>query len=624
VAERDVEWSLKATDNTGHATESAASGFEHLGREADKASRKVDELGDQTGQLARKMAEARVAALALAREFDKTGDAKILRDFQKANAEAAKLGRVAKTLKADVVPDGKEIQKLDGLLGKFVQFGQKAGIIAADATVDGLKGALDAVPGGGKGLLYGALVGSAVLAAPMLAAIVEGAVVAGVGAGGIAAGLVLGAKDPAVAAAYQRLGNVIMQSLQEDAKPFAQDLLSLAPKFETAFDRERPAIARIFKSLAADVGPIADRMLEALHNLMPAIEHAAMAAGPILRSIAEQLPALASDIGDLLDAFAMAGPGGAAAIGLIIFQLRGLIELLALGAKYSAPGLNFLGKLAELSGAVPKTGDRISVLSGTLDKSAHSAGLTAEQYAQLAGGLENTATQAQLLNDTFSRLFAEQMGVDQANLAVNMGLQTLTKTIKDNKKSLDESTESGAQNNQVILQQIENLQRKRDADIAAGNGTQEASQAANAAYVSQLEGLRKLLYSLGLNHAEVDKLINSYEQLAKPQTKYFTTVYRTQGTPPGASDEKTGHSRTGTNDYSGLSGWAPAQFAAGARMALAGEAGTSNMPHQPPIQVHAESSIAVMLDGAPFQAYTVRTTRAAEKRQAWRNRVGPR
>jgi len=624
VAERDVEWSLKATDNTGRATESASSGFEHLGREADKAARKVDELGDQTGQLARKMAEARVAALALAREFDKTGDAKILRDFQKANAEAAKLGRVAKTLKTDLVPDGKEIQKLDGLLGKFVQFGQKAGIIAADATVTSLKGALDAIPGGGKGLLYGALVGSAVAAAPFMAAAVSGAVTGGVAAGGITAGLILGAQDPAVAAAYQRLGTVILGNLREDAKPFAQDLLALAPKFEKAWDAERPVISRIFRNLAVDVGPLANDATKALHNLLPALEHASVAGGLVLRTIGAQLPGLASAVGHLLDAFSSAGSGGAAALGSLMYQLRGLIELLAVGARISAPGLNFLGKLAELAHLAPKTSDAVWVSADATKQAGASAAFAGQQYEELRSALGNTATQAQLLNDTFSRLFAEQMGVDQANLAVNMGLQTLTKTIKDNKKSLDESTESGAQNNQVILQQIENLQRKRDADIAAGNGTQEASQAANAAYVSQLEGLRKLLYSLGLNHAEVDKLINAYEQLAKPQTKYFTTVYRQQGAPPGTSDQSTGHSRTGTNDYSGLSGWAPAQFAAGARMALAGEAGTGSMPHQPPIQVHAESSIAVMLDGQPFQAYTVRTTRAAEKRQAWRNRVGPR
>jgi hypothetical protein len=45
MADRDAEFNLTANDRTGPAVESAADGFEHLGREADKATRKIDDLG---------------------------------------------------------------------------------------------------------------------------------------------------------------------------------------------------------------------------------------------------------------------------------------------------------------------------------------------------------------------------------------------------------------------------------------------------------------------------------------------------------------------------------------------------------------------------------------------------
>lgn len=617
MADRDAEFTLSARDRTGPAVKSAADGLEKVADKADKAQRKIDEVGDQAGQTSRKLLEARAAAAALAREFDKTGDSKVLREFQKINLEAGKLNRVFKTLTPDV-------QNPSGILGGFVKLGRKAGLIAGDAAVEGFGDAFKALgtasPAGSY--VIAGLVGAAAAAAPFIAAAVEGAVVAGVGAGGLAAGLILGARDPRVIRAYGDLGNRILGQLQEDARPFTADLLATAPKLSKAFDAEEPRIKRIFDSLATDFGPIVDDVIGAVHTLMPSIERAAIVGGQILRSLAGQLPGLAGAVGRLLDAFTASGPGAAAALGLIVFQLRGLIELVALGARGSAPLLNLLGRLVELTGVIPGVTGNTKHLYEVQQQAGQSAGLAAQQYNNLRTSMQNTADAAQALNDSIDRLFNEQMNLDQANLAVNQGLINLRQSIKDNGTSLDETSQKGLNNVGVIQQQVRNYEAAREAAIAAGNGTLEATNTANAAYVSQLEGLRKLLYSLGLNKAQVDALIDSYEQLAKPQVKTFTTVFKEVGkVPPGYSDQSTGHSRTGANDYGGLDGWAPARFNGAARAQFAQGGGGV---FQPAVQVEGNYSFTVELDGKPFTARIVRTVDAAGKRAEWRAKVGKR
>lgn len=622
MPDRDVEWSLKATDKSGPAARSAAEGMERLDDKTKKAVRSTDELGDQAGQLARKLLEARAAALGAAQAFDRTGDTKLLRDFGKINAEAQRLGRVLKTLKMGEIepPKGPE-----GFFGKVVKLARESGLIAGEVAVEGIGDAFKALPGPLKVAMVGALAGAAAFAAPIIAGAIGGSVLAGIGTAGIVGGLVLAAKDPRVVQEYQGLGQRIGLKLKDASLPFVAELLAGSGKLEQAFDRQQPRIQRIAAVLATAVGPVLTDIVRAVDNIMPSIERGARTAVPIIKSIFSYVPGIASAIGRLFDAFSAGGPGAAAALGLILLQLQGLINLLAFGARMSAPFLNFFAQLVTLGGLVHQTGGEVSQLSTIVKDSGAGAGGTALSYEQLSGSLRNTANAARQLNENFDRLFQEQMGVDQANLAVKQGMISLTESIKENGRTLDTNTQKGINNVQVIQQQIANLNAKREADIAAGNGTVEASQRANAAYLSQLEGLRKTLYSLGLNKAQVDSLIDAYARLAQPQTKTFTTVYRTVGTPPGYSDEKTGHSRTGANDYGGVSGWAPhlASFAARDRAAFA--AGTaSNAPRTPPMEVHAETNVTVELDGTPFRAMTVRTTRAAEKRQAYRGKVGKR
>lgn len=613
MPERDVTFDVGARDRTGPGTKAAADNFERVGRAADKAARKIDEVGDQAGQTARKLTEARLAAMGLAREFDKTGDVKVLRNFEKLNREAAKLGRVAKSLKFDAP----KIENPDGFLGSLTKLGRKAGLVASDAAVEGFGSLFKALPAQVKaGMVLGASAGAAYLAAAT-----EGAILAGVGAAAIGGTLLIAAQNEKVKQSYGALGQRIMVQLQDAAKPMTEELLATAPKLSAAFDREAPTIERIMRNATRDFGPVVEGVEAAIHRFLPSFERAADVGGKILANVAGQLPALAGALGHLFDAFANSGRGANAGINELIMNVRVLIEAMALLAQAGAPALNTIGRVMELMGLVSTSSSQLTTLASASEQAALSGSSMSTSYEVLAQSMGNTANQANALNDAFNRLFGAQMSVDQANLAVKQGVVNLTESVKQNGKTLDDSTQKGLNNIGMIQQQIQNLAAKRDADIAAGNGTVEATNKANAAYASNVASLRQLLINLGFAADKVDALIGKYQSIPQSISTTVTTVYRTQGTPPGYADEKTGHSRTGSMDYSGLDGWAPAQFSAGQR-AFAAAAATASAPTQPPVQVHSESSFTVLLDGTPFRAQIVRTTAAAESRQAYRARVG--
>lgn len=587
----DVEYTIRATDKSGSTVRGAADGLDRLGDKSDKAQRKLDDLGDETGQLARKLLEARAAAAGLAREFDKTGDTGVLKDFEKINREASRLGRVLKTIKFDQ-------PSFDA--GSFV--GRLAN------AFEGLPPMVQA---------------SAAATAVVFVSALEGAVLAAIAGGGLTAGLILAAQDARVKEAYTKVGTSIFTSLKADASSFTGELLDAAPNLQKAFERQNPRIKRTFDRLSHDVDPILDQIIASADRLAPSLERAADAGGRVLISTSKTFPVLADNVGHLLDSFSDGSGSAATSLNLLVLTAAGAITTFSVMQQ----GLNLLlwplGKLGELTGV---TSENVKHLDSIGAHAGASAGLTAQQYAALAVGMGNTAVAAQALNDAFQREFNAQLGVDEATLAVNVGMSQLTQTIKDNKKTLDEHTQSGQENVGVILQQIQTLQRKRDADIAAGNGTKEASEQANAAYISQLEGLRKLLYSLGLNHAEVDRLIGAYEELAKPQTKVFTTVYQTRGTNPGGSDQLSGHNRdtVGTSAAGGLSSWAPARYAEAQRAEMRGDNGGGATYTGPPMEVHSTVENVITLDGEPFRALVRTTVKAAEERSAWRAKVGKR
>lgn len=550
MAERRVTIDIDANDNTGRGTDSAGDNFDKLDRKVRKSSKDRN------------------------RDLDK--------DSKKA------------------------VSIFDGLFGSIIKQGKQSGMLAGDATIDGFGSAFKALPPEVKIGLAAGLAGAAVAAAPAVVAIVNAALLTGVGAGGLAAGIALAAKDPAVDAAFTNLGTRVESRLEKSATPFRSELIASAGIFGDAFDRQASRVDRIFTGLSSTIQPLARGLSGALENALPGIEHAAESAAPLLRDIGRELPKIGAEVGDLFDAFAKGGPGASLALRFILSN----VEALILGLTY------LVETVGGVANGVAVLNDKAHLLTATL--TGHPLQAYAVQLATtgtaaqgMAGAVYNTAQAADQANAAFDRLFGELLNVDQANLAVKAGMASLTSTIKGNAKTLDENTAAGRSNVGAILSQIEALDRKRQADIAAGNGTKTATDKANAAYAAQVASLRSVLIQLGLTAAEVDRLIGKYEAIPRNISTTITTHYRSDGTP------SAGHSRYPTGmDGAGLSGWGPAQFAA--RQFAAAQDSERRSRTQPPMQVESNVDVAVLLDGEPVRRIAKRITLHEARLAKWR------
>lgn len=621
MADRQVSFEITATDRSAGAVAAAARGLDRLGDQADGATRDLGQLERETGRLRNQMLQTAAAAKVLGREFANTGDTKILKEFEKMTREAGRLDRALKAIEPPRLDFGPVGTRRDtvfrALFGGITDAAQQAGKLAGKTVINTFGEAFRAVPSEVKLGMIGAVAGAAVAAAPFIAAAIQGAVLAGVAGGGIAAGLILAASDPKVRTAYQNLGNEILRDLQMAAAPFAVELRRVAPELGSAFNQQLPRLRAMFATLSEAVTPLVRGVIGFAEKIAPGLERAARAGKDIVAGLAGRLPALGDAVGHLLSAFASGGPAASRALQSLVEDLTLLIHVLALGAQTVSPLLNALAKFDELVNPLAAFNREGKETARWVEPAAANANRAAQDWSLLGQSLTNTANAADALNASFERLFGEAMNLDQANLKVKQGMLSLKETIKENGKTLSENTEKGLANREAILSQIQALDAKRQAEIAAGNGTKAATEKANAAYASNVAALRGVLISLGLSAAAVDALIGKYQALAAiPDIVVrVTTQYRTDGTvsKPGAGNSQGAK-------LSAMNTWAPYRFASG------GVGSPQPGTHRTggPVEVHSESTVYVDLDGEPFRQMTARTVSAAERRTAWRTKVGTR
>jgi hypothetical protein len=515
------------------------------------------------------------------------------------------------------------------LFGALIDQGQKSGMLAAGATIDGFGSAFKALPAEVKVGVAGALLAGATLATPGIIATMDAAILAGVGGGGLAIGIALAMKDPAVAAAYNNLGQRITTRLQTSVAPFKSELIDSADIFEKSFTNVAPAIDRIFGRLAPMVSSLAAGLGKGIENVMPGLERAVQASLPLLRELAAELPHIGELVGELFGAIADGGPGAALAFKLILINVEALIKLFSFFVQEMGGVANGVAVLTNagvaLGQAMGLLDDKTTSVITKLGTGGAAASSSATGFRLLSLATYNTADAARAADAAFSSLFGELMSVDQANLAVKTGMAQLTTTIKGNAKTLDQNTEAGRANTGAILGQISALDQKRQADIAAGNGTVEATNRANAAYAANVAALRKVLIQLGLTAAEVDVLIGKYESIPRNIGTTITTTYKTVGTPTGNTELGRGLSR---DKFGGLDGWSPLSFASARPGGRGGGdfamVGTGAGRTTPPYQIDQHLDVSVLLDGEPVRRAATRAARREVKRQAWRDRVGPR
>lgn len=563
----DVVIRVSEQGPTGNAVDKAADDIERLGEEAkkakpkffefsitmDKTGRSANKMGEQLDknkrdaeQLRNKLLELKAVTVSLGQSFAASGgkDMGIFKEFQKANAELNKVRRVAKSL--DIIDPTIIKKKAEDEASTFAQFFE-GGLLKALKTPQG------AGIAGALAIFLGAAIGGAALAA----------------AGG-------GAAAAAVAAAYQRDSVAITGAIDKQTDTFLNKWSIAGSK---ALDPTLKAIDLIGDGInRIDIDKIVGKGSEYLEDLARGVGSAITYVGtgiadfiddakPAVEVLAQQIPEMGRAVKEAFNLIGGGAEGGAKA-------LRDLFLLLDAGILTIA---GFVRGAEEIYGALSDAGDGIQEFmvkyhpfagamndfvggqgesfARTLGDMGHGARHSSEDFEELSSQMYNTADAADELDQKFRDLFDVMMTQDEANLRVKEGWIKLNKELRDGKRTLDESTQAGVDNVGGILDQIKALDGKREADIAAGNGTKEATETANRAYAGQVESLRLLLIQLGFNRQAVDDLIAKYSEIpAEINTNvntYYNDYYSRQGAGGSAFDAGDRLARRGIDKRSG-------------------------------------------------------------------------
>lgn len=170
-------------------------------------------------------------------------------------------------------------------------------------------------------------------------------------------------------------------------------------------------------------------------------------------------------------------------------------------------------RLAEAAAADGVSVDELRALfpayAAAVETAGSASGTAAGQVAGVGVAAGQTAEQVKKLNDEFDALFNRQMGIDQATLKYKQGLAELHKELTTGARTLDVNKAAGQANMAAVLEQIQVIKQLRDARYEQTGSI----DAANAAYVKDIDGLRATLVQLGYNKTAVDELVGKYREI---------------------------------------------------------------------------------------------------------------
>lgn len=506
---------VTTADNAGLVK--SATAMKTLDGETNKLTKSTENLRDswhrgklEAFDLNREIEHSRSEIRRLNNEFSRTGDVSLTRDIRRHKSALSQLTRLRKDL-------------------------EEAVLDAIPKSGHGIS-----IPVGIRPVAIGALVAVVAESLPAIGAMVSGAVVGAVGIGGIVGGVFAASRSPllrqsaqdvvhSIAAEFFRAGSTMVGPVINALHILERDFKEL--DLGKTFAMAAPAV----EILAAGIGRL-------VKNFMPGF-NAVMARSPeIMTKIADGLGRLGSALSDML--IILLNSKGTMEGLELIFELtaivvRGLARLLGgLGDAFHGTSVF----VAELTGAVEdlplgpvaalarNVNNLAENITGVGEGALRSIGYVYGSAVQAGRGTEYAAKSMEdyqkaidAANRALDDFINKSIALDSANLAVEQGLLELKKTLKENGHHWETNTEKGLANRRALLDQVDALERHREAEIASGVSTDRANREFN----TQIQRLYDIARRAG---ASKDVL----EHLAKTYHISVVTKYTSYGTPPSA------------------------------------------------------------------------------------------
>lgn len=471
-------------------------------------------------------------------EFVKTGDVDIFHKLGQAQSNLGSLTKIRKDLSNAV--DG-------GLKDGVDKGGPQSAKTFSSLLQGGVIDAFMALPGPLKAAV---LAIAATLAVPV-GAIIGGAILAGVGVG--AAGLagfaaVLADSEGRIKAAAKDLLSTVTQQVASGGAAAIGPLLAGIRQLKLGL--EDVHLDRIIASAAKFIEPLAAGASRFATYLGQGVQDLIDKAGPSVKVLAEELPAIGRAVKSFFDSIASGGEGGARALqdflhwveAVIITtgQIIGYLEKAYGAIRSFGDGFeNFLAKARDanpiLNGLLAPTAallDFWDTGKETAQGYAHRLGEVSRESARLAEQSKKTAEDIKSISDAFtsvgqsvegaltSKILDNMFALDHATLHFQESLNSVTQSAKENGRALSGNSEKALKNKEALLSAAEanaslyaqNLLSGDSAAVAAGKYANGAAQ------------LRKQAIAAGFNAKEVDGLIGKYGKVPERVQTILATI----------------------------------------------------------------------------------------------------
>lgn len=526
----EINIKVTGTNAFGPTAAQVRAEMDSLGGSADKVSTKLNKEAHESASLDRELASLAAEAKLLGLSFDDVGG-----KTEKATNKTTRLRDEMGKFKKDSEQVSKDVGKsfstmftgggqgFGNLVKGFTDAGKLIGKTLskeAAGAFDG-NGIMEKITSAISNPVTGPAIGGLMLAIlPGLGSTIGAAIQLAAGGGFLAAGLIVAAHNAGVTTALEGLKHDIGSGLQGATAPFRQELIATTGILSDGFHNVLPGIRDTFAALAPAVQPLARALLGLVQNALPGLEEAAKALGPLFNELGRDLPMLGKAIGDMFHDTASGGNSAAVAMHFLITAVSVLIEMMGIAIKTAEILFDIqlhpqnIGKdikaFADLNQATQATGHSLSDTASSADTYGTSADAAGKSTSTMGDSIWTAADALKALNDAFSTAVSNTLAMHDMNAQITIDMGKLSKDFGKHGASLREDTLAGAENIKVLDNLVAQLERKREADIAAGKGTQAATDKANAAYNSQILKLEQMLIKLGANKKEVEAFLGAF------------------------------------------------------------------------------------------------------------------
>lgn len=524
-AVRDIKKVERAAEDAGDAIDNLGGSSTDAAKKTDAAGDKLRDTGDDASFLKKRVTELNAELKSLVERLDSTGDTSLEKDIRKTEREARKYSRLLKQVGEEAVTETETAAK-------------KAGSGLVGGLADSFRDASATL----EGVMVPIMIGLATEAAPGIGAVLGAAVLGGVGIGGIVGGVAAAVNDPFISEAAERLGGQLGAVFTNlGSSTFGGPLLETFKILETAGTNFASGIRPGLQAVAPLLTQLANGFEGMALNLLPGLNKALVAAKPIIRVIADNLPGIGDAISDAFSMISDNSDGAIMAMEQVMILTQGAIRLFgALAAALSkifewtmeaADAVS--GFLDTTLGWIPMVGDFTDAFSrgfSNITQGVHGAKSAAGDFSGSLDVVGTSAAEAAAhikeLQDGIEELFGKTMSLEEANVAWASGMRGLIQELKDGPKTLELTTEAGIKHRQALDQMISTADRIRQANIDMGMPLDQA----NAKYKAQIAALSDLALKMGYSRTEIDKFINEWKLIPDQATKKFIFSFEAQST----------------------------------------------------------------------------------------------